>query len=382
MPALLVAACACYFHLREQALEARLAAALQGAVAPPPPGTVPSTGLSPELGAAVDPRRLLYQARELEFALVSDLDKASRDPKRFSWHSLVQHGVLRFDPAGAEGGRWWVEWRGVDRLESKIAVKNRSLELSEVVRFNGELLAVCDVTGLVYRIDLKRKQAYQRWALADGDGDNTKPFKAEWATVKDGALLVGSMGREWYREDGSIENFNNQWVKHIDAAGGMRSINWRPVYEALRTATGTTSPGYLWHEAVEWDPRHRRWLILPRKASEHEPFDDEKDEKRATNVLLLASEDFSSIEVRHVGPLEPEWGFTALRKVPGTDATFLALKAREVAGQTATRIVLFELQGPGGEPRLLLEPAAQPIGGGEGAAATAKFEGLEFLHDA
>jgi len=380
--AILVAIGACYLQFREQALEARLQAALKAhAVAPQA-----SLGAAPQkdLAAEVDPGRLLYQTTALEFALVSDLDKASKNADGKSWHAWLQRGILYFEPTpGSSGdGNWRLEWLGVDRLKSKFAAKGRGLELSELVRFNGDMFAVCDTSGIVYKVDVSRKQAYPRQALAEGDGDNEKPFKVEWATVKDGALLVGSMGREWYREDGSIENFNNQWVKHLDASGGVRSANWRPVFEALRTATNTSSPGYLWHEAVEWDPRHRRWVILPRKASESEPFDDTLDEKCATNLLLLASEDFSSIEVRRLGPLELEWGVSAVRKVPGTDATFIALKAREVDGQTATKVVVFDIpSGAGAEPRMLLTPPMQPVGGSEEAAAV-KYEGLDFLHDA
>ncbi len=33
------------------------------------------------------------------------------------------------------------------------------------------------------------------------------------------------------------------------------------------------------------------------------------------------------MEVRHVGPLELEWGFTAIKKVPGTNDTYIATKA-------------------------------------------------------
>ena len=32
---------------------------------------------------------------------------------------------------------------------------------------------------------------------ADGDGDEAKPFKTEWATIKDGKLWIGSIGFEW-----------------------------------------------------------------------------------------------------------------------------------------------------------------------------------------
>ena len=77
------------------------------------------------------------------------------------------------------------------------------MELSELVRFQEHLLAMChlsqtglwdvlqlwvlagDITGLVFEVDPEEGQAFQRLALADGNGRSMKPFKAEWATVKD-----------------------------------------------------------------------------------------------------------------------------------------------------------------------------------------------------
>lgn len=50
-------------------------------------------------------------------------------------------------------------------------------------RFGSLLLAFCDYTGLVWKIS-RDLQVFQRWALADGDGNEPKPFKAEWATEK------------------------------------------------------------------------------------------------------------------------------------------------------------------------------------------------------
>ena len=41
------------------------------------------------------------------------------------------------------------------------------------------------------------RKVFQRWAIADGDGDEAKPFKTEWATIKDGKLWIGSIGFEW-----------------------------------------------------------------------------------------------------------------------------------------------------------------------------------------
>lgn len=41
---------------------------------------------------------------------------------------------------------------------------------------------------------------------------------------------------------------NAEWVKAIHATGRIENYNWGPVYEALRYATNTSYPGYLWHE--------------------------------------------------------------------------------------------------------------------------------------
>ena len=66
--------------------------------------------------------------------------------------------------------------------------RNRSMELSELVRYNHLLLAMCDITGLVFKIREADGKIFQRWALADGNGEVNRPFKSEWATVKDGLL--------------------------------------------------------------------------------------------------------------------------------------------------------------------------------------------------
>ena len=47
-------------------------------------------------------------------------------------------------------------------------------------------------------------------------------------------------------------------------------------------------------------------------------------------MLLLASETFENITVRELGPLEPEWGWTSVRKVLGTADVYVGLKCKEV----------------------------------------------------
>jgi soluble calcium-activated nucleotidase 1 len=92
-------------------------------------------------------------------------------------------------------------------------------------------------------------QVYQRWAIADGDGEKVKPCKIEWATVKDGVLWVGSIGKEWTDSDGTVIHRDPEWIKTIDDAGRVQNLNWGPVYQAIRTATNTSEPGYLYVNA-------------------------------------------------------------------------------------------------------------------------------------
>lgn len=147
------------------------------------------------------------------------------------------------------------------------------------VQFRHLLLAVCDRTGLVFKIIPDRGQVFLRYAIADGNGEEAKPFKAEWATVKvgrasqtvvlvcavtpvpgppvrvcaqDGLLFVGSVGRELVdavrsrracalpplvdalSQEGRVVNHNSEWAKSIDANGRIENYDWRPVYLGAR----------------------------------------------------------------------------------------------------------------------------------------------------
>jgi hypothetical protein len=193
--------------------------------------------------------RLLYDASEHSFGIVADLDRDSRDPQRFLWRSYLKKGLLVRNSATR---KFSVEWSETLELASKTATENRSMELSELVRFGRMLLAPCDITGLIWKIVPESGQVFQRFAVADGSGDFSKPAKMEWATVKDDVLWVGSPGLEWITPEGRLLHRNAEWVKTIDSSGMITNYNWGPVYQALRTAAKATFPGYLWHEAVHW----------------------------------------------------------------------------------------------------------------------------------
>ena len=103
----------------------------------------------------------------------------------------------------------------------------------------------------------------------------------------------------------------------IDAQGTVRSVDWSDNYNAMRRATNTLFPGYLIIEALEWDGFHRQWVCLPRRVS-LDPYDEDADEKRGSNIMIRASEDFSAIQVMETGVLTPTRGFSSFKFLPGS----------------------------------------------------------------
>nr|XP_046261697.1 soluble calcium-activated nucleotidase 1b isoform X2 [Scatophagus argus] len=294
-------------------------------------------------------------------AVIADLDTASRSSKDQTWVSYMKRGYLTVSDSA---DRLEVEWDAeMVTLESHLAEKGRGMELSELVVFNGHLYTVDDRTGVVYRIE--GNQAVPWVILPDGDGLVSKGFKAEWLTVKDEHLYVGGLGKEWTTTSGEVLNNNPEWVKIVGYHGDVEHENWVPYYNALRSAAGIQPPGYLIHESAAWSERLQHWFFLPRRAS-HERYEETADERRATNLLLSCPADFSYVSVRHVGPLNPTRGFSSFKFVPDTDdQIILALKSEEDAGNIATYITAFTLDG-----RVLMP---------ETKIGNVKYEGLEFV---
>ncbi len=125
-----------------------------------------------------------YYLQEFPFALITDLDHSSRHPSKLQWHSVMKSGVLsrtstgsytvRSVPARAALHLYQIKFNDIFRwtnevsLKSRIAVDNRSMELSEIVKFGDKLLAMCDKTGIIFEI-LPNGNAMQRWAVPDGE---------------------------------------------------------------------------------------------------------------------------------------------------------------------------------------------------------------------
>jgi len=320
-------------------------------------------------GESLHVPRYLYQQSYLQYTnkstsynivIVADKDKASRNGN--AWESHLLHGVITRD----KGGHYSVTWEEYQTvLKSKVNEDGRGMELSDLAFFNNTLYTFDDRTGIVFEVDIDDQQAIPKHILMDGNGHSTKGFKCEWAAVKDDRMFVGGLGKEWTTQEGVVVSRDPQWVKSIDTHGRVEHHSWVRVYEALREATGTSSPGYLIHEAVRFNPVARRWYFFPRRAST-EAYDDAEDEKRGANLIITTNENFEDIQVETIGPQIPTHGFSSFVFVPFRENEVVALKTEEVEGNIATYITVFGLD----KKEVLLE---------ETKIGNVKYEGIEFL---
>lgn len=117
--------------------------------------------------------------------MVTDMDEHSWSAQHNAWISVLQRGLLRRQPHGAftiecaartarprpivpaltlPGHRW----TSATVLRSHTATNNRSMELSALVRYRRLLLALCDRTGLVFKVAPSTGHILQRFVIADG----------------------------------------------------------------------------------------------------------------------------------------------------------------------------------------------------------------------
>ena len=296
--------------------------------------------------------------------------KSSDGKAPTKWRSYLKRGDLVVAKNRRSAEITW-DARRVE-LTSSISERGRGMELSDLTFFNGKLLAVDDRTGIVFyvrgfdRRDVEEIAVVPWTILSDGPGGIAKGFKGEWMTVHNRHLYVGGLGKVWTTTRGEVRNAHPQWVKKVGPLGGVRHLNWIDNYNALHSAIGIEHPGYVIHEAACWSDVHRRWFFLPRRAS-RESYDDQEDERRATNLLISCDERFRDVTYRRIGALNPTVGFSSFKFVPGTgDSIILAVKSEEDRGHIESYVTVFSVDGD-----ILMEPTL--IGD------RTKYEGIEFL---
>ncbi|XP_065570293.1 soluble calcium-activated nucleotidase 1-like [Artemia franciscana] len=299
-----------------------------------------------------------------KIGIVSDLDALSGVGMVGTWFSHFKTGYLTIDIPRKKA---YIEMDNgtTTNLYTNFSSGDSGMGLSELIWFDENLLAVDDLTGIIYIID--EKKAYPWVILADGHGKvSGHGFKGEWATVKDGLLYVGSTGKVWTNAKGEVLNRYRQWVKTISPKGLVRHHDWTENYKLLAKSVNTEHPGYLVHEACAWSNIHQKWVFLPRRWS-NLSYNEKDDGSRGTNLVLIANENFSRIKVKHIDKVNPSRGFSSLKFIPGSnDDWIVALKSEELEGKTATYIMVFTMNG-----NIILSETQ--------ISSKYKFEGIEFI---
>jgi soluble calcium-activated nucleotidase 1 len=160
-------------------------------------------------------------------------------------------------------------------------------------------------------------------------------MKWEWATVKDGELIMGSIGKELTNKDLTFKSQAGMWVVAMNAMGETRRIDWTEEYTFVRMQLFADLPGYVVHEAVHWSHHLRKWVFLPRRISQ-QPYSPSKDEHLGSNKVLLVDEGFTTsttVDVHFEKYKEEDGGlhgFSAFSFVPNTkDRHVLATRSVE-----------------------------------------------------
>lgn len=316
---------------------------------------------------------------KFRFATVTDLDQLSKvhDSKKPLFKSILLPGTLTHDTAT---NQYSIEFDPVRTLTSFHNEAGRGMELSELTIYDNRLLSFDDRTGTVYEIlnknSGKESFAVPRFVITEGSGDTDKGMKWEWATVKNGELYIGSMGKEYTNPDGSIANTNNLWISIISPRGELRRMDWSEKYNYVRTVLGASPPGYCIHEAILWSSYMNKWVFLPRRISA-DAYDENTDERKGSNKLVLVDEKFTTSTVVEIKMKEfdPLHGFSTVAFVPGSkDRHALAVRSVEedcVGGEETCKqrsyfLVIDVLTGD-----VLMDEVKYP--------EDMKFEGVEFV---
>lgn len=270
--------------------------------------------------------------RLYRFAAVTDLDQLSllQDKKKPTFHSVFLPGILK--RIGIK--QYEINFETPRTLITQHNEAGRGAEFSELVIYNQRLLTFDDRTGDVFEIinsdDGTQSNVVPRFVITEGEGDTDKGMKWEWATVKDGELYMGSMGKEYTRPDGSIQNENNLWIGILNERGELRRENWKKQFSFVRHVLEADPPGYLIHEAILWSDHLQRWVFLPRRIS-NKAYDEVQDEHNGGNKLVLVDENFEKYEIVTIN-MEADGlrGFSSFAFVPGTnDRHALAIRSVE-----------------------------------------------------
>ncbi|GAB0100400.1 hypothetical protein DMENIID0001_164340 [Sergentomyia squamirostris] len=276
------------------------------------------------------------------FGIIADLDQdAIIKSESGTYASILKFGQLQYVKGKYE---FYVNALG-SSITTNYAYRGRGAELSELVKFNNKYYTIDDKTGIVFELD---NYGYLiPWAiLSNGNGKQEDGFKAEWATVKDDSLYVGSTSIVFNDPKKGV-NDHSVYVKIISDRNIVTHKSWRSNYEKIKKAMKIPDTGFVWHESIIWSQKHKQWIMLPRKCS-NEPFSHETNEKVGCNKMIIANEKFTDIKIVEIKekPQDSAAGFSSSKFLPGSDDNIIiALRTVEKDGKTSTSVVMFDLEG-------------------------------------
>ena len=309
------------------------------------------------LGGAIHPGYFMPQTMgsEYSFAAISDLDKQTS--KNGSFHATLFPGILKRIPSN--GRRILIQSSIEDESSSSTQEKEvyevyldpaqqreittrhneygRGAEFSDLTLFDNRLLSFDDRTGQVVELlnakDGQSTTVVPRFVLTEGNGNTNKGMKLEWATVKDGELHIGSIGKELTdTQDFQMTTSEaGMWIAIVNPLGQIRRVDWTFEYDFVRLQLFAEAPGYVVHEAVQWSSHLQKWVFLPRRIS-HQPYDGQQEEQLGSNKVLFVDESFSTSETVTVKFQSEDTylGFSSFAFVPHTqDQHILGIRSLE-----------------------------------------------------
>lgn len=336
-------------------------------------------GGAARLGYFFDKDAIDSKSKSFHFAAITDLDELSKveGERKPTFRSVLATGKL----VQVDKRAYKIELEGSRELFTQHNEAGRGAEFSELQLYQNRLYTFDDRTGDVFEIlnkpDGTSSFVVPRFVITEGDGETDKGMKWEWATVKNGELYMGSMGKAYTNAAGEILNRNNLYISILNSRGELRRENWADKYDVVREAVGAMDPGYVIMEAVLWSQKLRKWIFLPRRISS-ETYNDVKDEKRGGNKLIMVDERFTKVDVITIAmeSMDPLKGFSSFAFVPGTgDKHAIAIRSVEedcaddekVCKQRSYFIVFDVMTG-----EVLSDEIEYPVG--------MKFEGIEFVN--
>eukprot|EP00916_Digyalum_oweni_P005861 GHVL01010155.1.p1 GENE.GHVL01010155.1~~GHVL01010155.1.p1 ORF type:complete len:383 (-),score=60.74 GHVL01010155.1:280-1428(-) len=275
-------------------------------------------------------------SKPCEFWIVADLDLDSKvNSSKLSYRSYLKKGYLKGFSTATRNQRYIIDWSDELEIRSQLNEGGRGMELSDLVYWDGRLLAPDDRTGIIFEIFPHENKVSPKYIISEGDGSSDKGMKIEWMLTKDNDLWLGSLGREFIDPNGKKID-SNFWVTQIKSSGQLIRHDWTHVYNKIQETLGVPYPGYCNHEAVRWSIYLKRWVFLPRRVSS-EPFSDEEDSIKGANSMLFVEDELINSHSAHVPDvvqvkelIDPSRGFSAFDFIPGTDdRIILAIKSQE-----------------------------------------------------